>query len=423
VWRGIKEHLATISSNSIWIVGTGVNINLWTDNWLGIRLVDLLHISPTLHTKLRASVADVIMDDTYYLPAASLAVPEVASHVAHMVLPTTPLPDALVWLHSPDGKLTSKLSFNFLQPAAVSLPWGAAIWKFCIPPSHSFILWRIMHGKMLTDENLRHRGYIIVSICSLCLGTNETSAHLFLHCSFATNLWLWLGGMLHITFNLASFETLFSSIPPNCSSQMRDIYLAALVHTLHDIWLTQNSLRFTNTTSAVHSTKARIHAAISFSGNISTGKCIASDANILDAFSVSSHNLRVSDILMVSWKAPTAPWIKVNTDDSLIGTHAACGRLFRDHLGSHLGAFACNIGHSTVFYVDVYAFLLALEFADQHGWRNVWLESDSTSALMVFKNRSLVPVLLRNRWHNACTKESRLLLLTSLGRVIVVWTS
>ena len=30
--------------------------------------------------------------------------------------------------------------------------------------------------------------------------------------------------------------------------------------------------------------------------------------------------------------------------------------------------------------------------------------NDSTSALLVFKNRSLVPVLLRNRWHNACNQ-------------------
>ncbi|KEH29251.1 hypothetical protein MTR_4g031795 [Medicago truncatula] len=161
----------------------GANINLWTNNWLDIRLVDLLYISPTLHTKLRASVADVIMDGAYSLPAEAMAVLEVASRVSNMVLPTAPLPDALVWLHWSD----------------------------------------------------------------------------------------------------------------------------ALVHTIYDIWLTQNSLRFTNLTAVAHSTKARIHAAINFSGNISAGKCIASDANILDAFSVSSHNHRVSDILMVSWKAPSPP--------------------------------------------------------------------------------------------------------------------
>jgi len=95
VWTGIKDHLSTISSNSIWIVGTGANINLWTDNWLGMRLVDLLNILPSLHTKFRASVADVIMEGAISLPPAALAVPEVASRVASIVLPTAPLPNTL----------------------------------------------------------------------------------------------------------------------------------------------------------------------------------------------------------------------------------------------------------------------------------------------------------------------------------------
>jgi hypothetical protein len=195
---------------------------------------------------------------------------------------------------------------------------------------------------------------------------------------------------------------LLGSIPQNCSSQIYDIHLAAVIHSLHGIWLARNSLRFNDKPVSLQSTKVRIQADISFSGNISTGKCMVSDANILDALSVSPHNRRVSDILMVYWKAPSAPWIKVNTDGSLIGSHAACGGLFRDHRGSLLGAFVCNIGSSTVFYAEVYAFLLALEYAVQKGWRNVWLESDSTSALLVFKNQLLVPVLLRNRWHNVC---------------------
>jgi len=164
--------------------------------------------------------------------------------------------------------------------------------------------------------------------------------------------------------------------------------VASVVHTLHGIWLVRNSLRFNNQTISLHSTKVRLQAAISFSGNISTGKCIASDGYILDALSVSPHNRRVSDLILVHWKAASAPWIKVNTDGSVIGTHAACGGLFCDHRGSLLG----NIGLSTVFYAEVYGFLLALEYAAQHGWTNVWLESDSTSALLVFKNRSSVPV-------------------------------
>ena len=171
MWGGIKERMETVSSNSIWIVGTGTNINLWTDNWLGISLVDLLHIPPFLHKQLRALVADVVVDGAVQLPAALLADPAVSSRVADTIL---------VWLHSSDGKLTSKLAQNFLLPVSIPLPWAALIWRSCIPPSCSFILWRTMHGKMPTDENLRRRGCITVSICNLCMTTDESSDHLFL---------------------------------------------------------------------------------------------------------------------------------------------------------------------------------------------------------------------------------------------------
>jgi len=75
--------------------------------------------------------------------------------------------------------------------------------------------------------------------------------------------------------------------------------------------------------------------------------------------------------------------------------------LFCDHSGAYLGAFASNIGTSSVFFAEVSGYILALEYAATNGWKNIWLESDSTSALAIFKIDYLVPVLLRNRWHNA----------------------
>jgi len=103
----------------------------------------------------------------------------------------------------------------------------------------------------------------------------------------------------------------------------------------------------------------------------------------------------------VCWKAPTAPWVKVNTNGSVINNLGACGGLYRDHLGTFLGAFACNLGSCSVFDVEVFAFILALEFVALHGWDHLWLESDSSSSLLILKNSSLVPILLRNRWCNA----------------------
>ena len=45
-------------------------------------------------------------------------------------------------------------------------------------------------------------------------------------------------------------------------------------------------------------------------------------------------------------------------------------------------------------------FVFLVVYADSHGWWNLWLESDSTSVLLIFTNPSLVLVLLRSRWHN-----------------------
>jgi ribonuclease HI len=230
--------------------------------------------------------------------------------------------------------------------------------------------------------------------------SEESSDHLFLRCHFAMNLWGWIGSKLGCTIDLSTATSLLSCRPARCSSQVSDIFLASILHTLHTIWWARNSLWYSSGTPSLHSAKVCIHSMIAMSGNVSKGKCLPSDSIFLDSFAVSPHRRMIKDIMLVLWKPPTAPWLKVNTDGSVVGGLAACGGLFRDHLGTFRGAFACNIGLQSVFYAEVMAIIFALEFAAKKGWRNIWLESDSTSALLIFSNPLLVPILLRNRWHN-----------------------
>jgi len=314
-----------------------------------------------------------------------------------IVLPTVMLPDVLVWVHAPDGILTSKLALSFLRTSTTLLPWGDQIWGPAFPPSHSCIYWIFHHGKMPTDENLRKRGCIVVSVCSLCMTAVETSDHIFLGCQFAMQLWHWIGSKLNCVIDRSSVDTLLSCRPARCSSQVSDIYIVAILHTLHTIWWARNSLRFTIVTPTLHSAKIRIHSHIAMSGNVLKGKCLPSEFSFLDSFAVSPHCRRVKKIILVLWKTPTAPWLKVNTDGSVINGLAACGGLFRDSLGTFRGAFYCNVGAQSVFYAEVHDIISAIEFAAQNGWTNIWLESDSTSALSIFSNSALVPILLRNR--------------------------
>lgn len=50
---------------------------------------------------------------------------------------------------------------------AQKVRWGNLIWDPYIPPSRSFLFWRLLHNRVATDENLKARGCIVVSVCCL----------------------------------------------------------------------------------------------------------------------------------------------------------------------------------------------------------------------------------------------------------------
>jgi len=136
--------------------------------------------------------------------------------------------------------------------------------------------------------------------------------------------------------------------------------MAALVHMLHSIRLVRNTLWFSSNSATIPVAKVREHSLISLSRKLSTGKCIASDAPMLDSLLVSHHHCHIRKVVSVCWKAPSALWIKVNIDGFVIGNHGACGGLFHDLLGTFLGAFTCNLGTSFVFTTEVHMVLFWL---------------------------------------------------------------
>lgn len=60
--------------------------------------------------------------------------------------------------------------------------WAKLLLNTYIPPSRSFITWRLIHNKLPTDDNLRKRGCFIVSICCFCMQEAESSQHIFFDC-------------------------------------------------------------------------------------------------------------------------------------------------------------------------------------------------------------------------------------------------
>ena len=95
----------------------------------------------------------------------------------------------MVWKSAKDGKLTVGLAYDLKRKHLPRVPWARFIWHSCFRPRNSVILWKFLHGKLLTDDIRQRRGHQLSSICSLCCRSDETADHLFLHCPYASSIW------------------------------------------------------------------------------------------------------------------------------------------------------------------------------------------------------------------------------------------
>lgn len=57
-------------------------------------------------------------------------------------------------------------------------------------PKVNFFTWLLIHRKVLTGENLAHRGIIGPHWCILCRSASENVNHLFVSCIFAQSVWV-----------------------------------------------------------------------------------------------------------------------------------------------------------------------------------------------------------------------------------------
>ena len=85
--------------------------------------------------------------------------------------------------------MTCSDAYASLMESNGSISWGKSIWASYIPLSCSFLLWRIFHGKLPTEEAFSNRGIYLPSCCRLCFNDLDNVHHIFLECSFAKAAW------------------------------------------------------------------------------------------------------------------------------------------------------------------------------------------------------------------------------------------
>ncbi|GAU32780.1 hypothetical protein TSUD_152280 [Trifolium subterraneum] len=256
--------------------------------------------------------------------------------------------------------------------------------------------------KIPTDEKLMTRGCNLPSMCSLCCTTAESTFHLFFSCQFAFNLWCWLATILNLTIQFQCMEDLWRLCDRAWSPQCKFAIKSVIVNIINSIWMARNKARFNNRAIHWKNAVSWISANTLIAGNRTSlcSNASLSDFRILKHFNISIHPPRAPSIKEIFWKPPCAGWVKCNSDGASTHTSSSCGGIFRNHHADFLCCFAENTGVSSAYFAELCGAMKAIEIAHDHNWNNLWLESDSTLVVMAFKNASLVPWRLRNRWNN-----------------------
>jgi hypothetical protein len=247
----LKDEFNVIMDNSVWLLGNGRNINFWTDSWWGSPLIDQLNLHVQLGHLLSSTVSDFILNGQWAIPPQlCLMFNNLSSIINKVTIPLEDSLDKLLWKHTDSGDLELKQAYSFKLQQFQDLPWAKLIWNYAIPPSKSLMVWRLMHQKMPTGENLMIRGCALPSMCNLCNSHIESSFHIFFECSFAIRLWSWLAGCLNITIQFTCMEDMWNLCDLNWSPQSKVTITAAIINLLNSIWFTRNQVRFNNKTAS-----------------------------------------------------------------------------------------------------------------------------------------------------------------------------
>jgi len=112
-------------------------------------------------------------------------------------------------------------------------------------------IWTLVHQSILTNENLRKRGWEGPSKCPLCCNEEESTYHLLLLCPFVKEVWEKAVGLdsslIHIPQDTSELMKSWSYLSPfelKNKDQLKRCWLLLPKFVLWKIWLVRNNRLF-----------------------------------------------------------------------------------------------------------------------------------------------------------------------------------
>ncbi|XP_058746190.1 uncharacterized protein LOC131619065 [Vicia villosa] len=263
--------------------------------------------------------------------------------------------------------LSLKQAYDFItKPASIDL-WSNFPWDKDTAPTHSMLVWRLIHNRIPTDENLQLCGIQFPSTCSLCQAVTETSTHLFFEYPYASKIWTWISVQLQQPYTINKLADCLKIMKEPWSPQALAVVKASFSHTINQLWKAINLFRFDNKVTHWKNCISNIAARAKLVGNHTSKKANGSlvSFSMLKAFGINLHPRSQLDTFEILWCPPAPGWIKCNTDGVASGSPLIvfCGGIYRNDKATHLLSFSAFFNEGSPVFAEFMAAVIDIEKA------------------------------------------------------------
>ncbi|VVA35847.1 PREDICTED: ribonuclease [Prunus dulcis] len=210
---------------------------------------------------------------------------------------------------------------------------------------------------------------------------------MFMDCHFAKDVWALSPNLMPLPSQTGDlYIWLLSLSPTSTKSELDPLSKALLI--CWQIWEARNNVVF-------HDSKATLASCFH------AVACVSLDFWRLN----STARFDLADSMMIKWHPPPTGWIKVNSDGSLLNSHASTGFVIRDSEGHVLIAGSNNIGENSINVAECVALRDGLAAALDRGWHRM-IEGDSKLVIDSIRGKVNLPWCIQQIIHDISALSS-----------------
>ncbi|XP_026455656.1 uncharacterized protein LOC113356663 [Papaver somniferum] len=349
-----------------------------------------------------ARVNDIIMQDQWQLEGVHMH--DLVS--AGVVLESLPRrhtgSDRKIWMPELKGLFSVKSARELVRTRYPVLEEANLLWKNVVHPYLAAQNWKFARGACATLDKVKSRFKIALpSRCSVCQIEEESLEHVLWSCSASKHAWQWLADIFHI---IPHYNLLAANKEAKGRSRMvKDLWLVSILVLLSELWYQRNKMVYEKKKPCWTFFKKRVFNLIHEYSARMTG-CMfnkVEDLEILNFFRVECRRVKMLEHVECFWQPHMQNQLLLCCDGASRGNPGVAGASVeaRNSACEVVGAMCVGLGIISNYMAESYSILIGLEWAVQWGYRDVLVQTDSSSFITALEGDS-IPWFARQRWRD-----------------------